>query len=394
MKLLQIFNQYLYPGGEADVVERISRLEAPNLLVEGCFFSSREWNEQKLPASRQAGKMIKNPDALRQLRNMQRDTSSDIWLLHNLFPVGSAAIYREIKRSGIPAITYIHNFRPFSVNGYLWANEHVETAGLRKNFWPEIRAGAWQDSKVKTFWYAMILKGLHAYGAYRRMDGWIAISDFMRNTFIEAGIEASKIRTLRHSWDPLPSPPSHRDNGHYLFLGRLAPMKGISTLLETWALLTGEMRSACPRLIICGDGPLREVVERFASTSKTVEFAGQVSGVNKSRLISGCRAMIAPSVWWEALGLVTYEAYDFGKPMLAARSGGLNETVVDGKTGYLHDPGNAEELSRQILTLETTPGLRQAMGEEGRAWLLANTSKEKWVAKFQQFLHDVISNRT
>ncbi len=47
--------------------------------------------------------------------------------------------------------------------------------------------------------------------------------------------------------------------------------------------------------------------------------------------------MLAPSVWWEPLGLVTYEAYDYGKPMLAARSGGLSETVVAGLTGFLHE---------------------------------------------------------
>lgn len=167
-------------------------------------------------------------------------------------------------------------------------------------------------------------------------------------------------------------------------------MKGIGTLLEAWELLRVEMGPACPKLIIGGDGPLRDEVEHRAQNTDTVEYAGQVSGDNKTRLISGCRAMIAPSVWWEPLGLVTYEAYDYGKPMLAARSGGLTETVINGKTGYLHEPGNAAEIVQHVLKLEQNHGLRREMGGEGRKWLLENTSEKVWREKFTGVIDSVL----
>ncbi|NBO20163.1 MAG: glycosyltransferase, partial [Proteobacteria bacterium] len=104
-----------------------------------------------------------------------------------------------------------------------------------------------------------------------------------------------------------------------------------------------------------------------------------------------CRAMLAPSLWWEPLGLVTYEAYDYGKPMLAARSGGLSETVVHGKTGFLHTPGNVNSLVDSLLHLESMSETeRAAMGGAGREWLLANTSVAQWRRRFNEVLQSAV----
>ena len=94
--------------------------------------------------------------------------------------------------------------------------------------------------------------------------------------------------------------------------------------------------------------------------------------------------MIAPSIWWEPLGLVTYEAYEHAKPMLAARSGGLAETVTHEKTGLCHDPGDVEELARQVVKLEASPGDAAGWGLNGRDWLESNTRPDDWR---EQFLH-------
>ena len=103
--------------------------------------------------------------------------------------------------------------------------------------------------------------------------------------------------------------------------------------------------------------------------------------------------MIAPSLWWEPLGLVTYEAYDYSKPMLAAASGGLSETVQHGTTGMLHRPGNAGELAEQILLLESNSSRRLEMGRRGREWLLANTGRTDWLRKFDDVLNRINDRR-
>ena len=109
-----------------------------------------------------------------------------------------------------------------------------------------------------------------------------------------------------------------------------------------------------------------------AEPMRTVRYAGELHGEAKDEAITKARAMIVPSVWWEPLGLVVYEAYDYCRPVLAARSGGLPEIVIDGETGLLHQPGNAEEIAQHVRQFEANTRTRIQMGRQGRAWLEQN----------------------
>jgi glycosyltransferase involved in cell wall biosynthesis len=127
---------------------------------------------------------------------------------------------------------------------------------------------------------------------------------------------------------------------------------------------------------------MQKMVEQASATDPTIHFEGYVSGDRKAELLRSCRAVVVPSVWWEALGLVAYEAYDFSKPVLAARSGGLSETVTDNQTGLLHEPGNADDLSRHLCEITNDPSKAKAWGRAGRAWLEENTSTRDWLERF------------
>jgi glycosyltransferase involved in cell wall biosynthesis len=87
------------------------------------------------------------------------------------------------------------------------------------------------------------------------------------------------------------------------------------------------------------------------------------------------------------LGLIVYEAYDFGRPVLAAASGGLMETVVEGETGFLHEPGNAIALANDVEKMEQKGAVgRVKMGENGRNWLLENASPATWLQRFSEIM--------
>ena len=156
---------------------------------------------------RQFALMVWNPTSIRTVRNAIADFKPDVILLHNIMPVGSAALYYQLSRCGIPVVHYIHNFRPFSVNGYCWGSGRILTEGLELNFVPEILAGSWQESHLKTAWYGLLIRALHALGVYRRISGWIAISRFMKDAFVKGGIEESRIRVIPHSWEPTQTRP-------------------------------------------------------------------------------------------------------------------------------------------------------------------------------------------
>ena len=395
MYILQVFNRYLERGGEETSVERVSDSLSAHHSVFHCYFDSRQMGPVNgfLDTISAGMQMVWNTSSATRLRSHAEVAKPDVLLLHNLFPVGTASVLHEVGRLQIPAVSYIHNFRPFSVNGYLWANDRIVDAGLRKNFIPEILAGSWQGSRLKTGLYASVLTGMHWTNSFRHIKAWIAISEFMRETFIRAGVPAERISTIPHSWDPLPAAPEPEDGGYYLFLGRLISAKGVRLLFQTWQILEHKLGPKTPRLIIAGAGPLKAEVTQASAQSNFIEYAGLVDGEIKAGLIKGCRAMIAPSLWWEPLGLVTYEAYDYSKPMLAAASGGLSETVQHGTTGMLHRPGNAGELAEQILLLESNSSRRLEMGRRGREWLLANTGRTDWLRKFDDVLNRINDRR-
>jgi glycosyltransferase involved in cell wall biosynthesis len=255
-----------------------------------------------------------------------------------------------------------------------------------------VRTGAWQGSKLKSAVMAIVLKRLHRSGWLDNVKAWVCISEFLRGKFVQAGLPAERVFAVRHSWDAMAQAPEVEDGGYYLFLARLVEVKGVEVLLHAWRKLERQMGDKTPELWIGGEGPMEGMVQEMRKKSRKVRFLGLVDGVEKQQALRGCRALLAPSIWWEPLGLVTYEAYDYAKPVLAAASGGLAETVVDGATGFLHEPGNVQALMESVLKMEgMSPEERTAMGAAGRRWLLANAGVEEWRRKMDEVLAGVIS---
>ncbi|MEI6674189.1 MAG: glycosyltransferase [Verrucomicrobiota bacterium] len=396
MKILQIFNRYVYIGGEEMAVAQISAELAANHDLRSIKFDSQEWADETgaLSRVRQFLLMAWNPESIRLVREQIQEFRPDLVLLHNIMPIGSAGLYVYLKNCGVPVVQFIHNFRPFSVNGYCWGNGHLLSQGLRKNFFPEIFAGAWRNSRIRTAWYGILLWSLHGLGVYRRIDGWIAISEFMKNTFIQCGIQEDRIRVISHSWqlqctnDDL-NQIAKDEKPMLLFLGRLTEEKGLRVLLDAWELLEQSSPDGC--LVIAGDGPLAGEVKQRCAGMRRASYVGFKEGEDKRRLLRKCQALVVPSVWWEPLGLVLYEAYDYGKPVLAARSGGIVDNVDDGVTGWLHDPGDHEMLASQMREALADSETCRTRGANGRSLLLERTASV-WINDFNDFTGRIVSD--
>lgn len=398
MKILQIFNPYVNYGGEENAVNQISaELEKVHEL-RNVFFDITKWSRRKDPISRgcQFFMMACNPFAIRRVHKEIAAFRPDVILLHNIMPVGSASLYLYLSLCGIPVVQYIHNFRPFSVNGYCWGNGRIMPEGLDGNLLPEVAAGSWQDSHIKTAWYAILISMLHLLGVYRRIAAWVAISRFMKDAFVRGGIDGDKICVIPHSWRSsgsalTPETPSTKgQEPNFLFLGRLSEEKGLSVLLDAWSLHIEA--GGTGRLRIAGDGPMTDEVRERCEQLERAEFLGFKSGEEKTDLIKGCTALVVPSVWFEPLGLVLYEAYEFSKPVLAARSGGIVEHVNHGITGWIHEPGNATQLAEHFREATANPELCRKLGTNGHK-LVEDRSPACWIAAFNDFIGDVISQK-
>jgi glycosyltransferase involved in cell wall biosynthesis len=140
--------------------------------------------------------------------------------------------------------------------------------------------------------------------------------------------------------------PGSGEGKYAVFVGRLAPGKGVTTLVDAWALL----REDIPLRII-GDGPCREEVERAAARDARITHLGYLPLEQVYDQIRGATCLVMPSVWYETFGRTIIEAYAAGTPVIASRMGAMQEIVIHRETGLLVEPGSPAALSRAVLQL-------------------------------------------
>ncbi len=159
-----------------------------------------------------------------------------------------------------------------------------------------------------------------------------------------------------------------------LYVGRLTPIKGVETLLEAVALLTGDGASRDPGLkllAVGGDtdepqnGHLVRLRQRAAGLGlrDAVRFLGAQPQERLRLYYAAAQMTVIPS-YYESFGMVALEAMACGKPVIASRVGGLTTTVQDGATGYLVPEGNPRALAERIAALLADPALQARLGRE------------------------------
>jgi len=391
--LLHVFNRYLFWGGEELIVDKIHNDLATMHDMTWCRFDSAEWTGPTAPSKLEQAKRLFYNTELRSRFESALDTSgAGAAVFHNIHPVGSPSLYHAAMKRGLPVVQFLHNYRPFSVSGTLHLNGKLMPDALYGSYRKEVMAGAWQNSIVKSAMFAIMLKALHRSGWLKSVKAWITVSDFMRQRLVAAGaLPAVRVHTLRHAWNALPMTPTVEDAGYYLFLGRLVESKGVIPLLDAWDVMRAQLGDRTPLLHIAGEGPLADAVQQRLRSNPYINQLGHISGETKREAIRRCRAVIVPSTWWEPLGLVVYEAYDYAKPVLVAKSGGLNEIVQHGVTGLLHEPGDVCGIVADVLEMEATPGTaRLLVGRAGRQWLLRETNTQVWLQRFEEILSEAM----
>ncbi|WP_299681679.1 glycosyltransferase family 4 protein [uncultured Roseobacter sp.] len=160
------------------------------------------------------------------------------------------------------------------------------------------------------------------------------------------------------------TPRDGADGLHLLFVGRLAPVKGLRVLLD--ALAAARETHPGLRLTIVGDGEDRAHLEALAAPmGEAVRFTGYLSQDEVAEVLAQADAFVLPS-FAEGLPVVLMEALAAGKPAIAPRVAGVAELIEDGRTGYLVHAGDVTGLRAAIERLATDPEAGRALGAAGR----------------------------
>ncbi len=243
--------------------------------------------------------------------------------------------------------------------------------------------------------------------AYTRSTFVVAISAFTRERLVEFGVPDALIETIlpgAPQTEPL-SPErveevkrAYKLNGHRIVLavGRMIPRKGHATLVRAMPKI---LESHPETMLVCaGRGPCLAETSDLAQAlgvADHVLLPGYVSDDHVAALYQACDVFALPTGedaggQVEGFGLVFAEAQAHGKPVVAGRSGGVTDAVIDGETGLLVSPEDPESLAESIVSLLSDPEKAAALGAKAKDRI----ARELNWRHFTQRLLEALGERT
>lgn len=159
-------------------------------------------------------------------------------------------------------------------------------------------------------------------------------------------------------------------NGPLLvFLGRVVEEKGVEDIVRATSVLARDLPDVST--VIAGTGQHAERVRRLAdeiNIGRRIHLPGWVDPLNVPSWFAAADVVLAPSRigpdgWTEGQGLSIIEAMAVGAPVVATRTGGIPDTIVDGDTGVLVPPAEPPALAAAVGALIRRPDLAATMGQ-------------------------------
>ena len=222
----------------------------------------------------------------------------------------------------------------------------------------------------------------------RRM---LTISQYNQRYLERLGIEKSRLAVVRCGVSFLPKQGGHAGEIRGPFkigsLGRLVEKKGFDVLLRSIARLHATGHEV--ELRLAGDGPLKDELEALArqlQIESVVRFEGSIGHDKVAGWIQQVDAFVLACKQdrngdMDGIPVVLMEAMSQGIPVISTRLSGVPELVVDGETGLLAEPGDSEDLARQIARLMTARELRAELSTRALAHVMQEFGQATNIAR-------------
>ena len=298
-----------------------------------------------------------SPDALRPggyfaVRATLRTIEPDV--VHFTGPhLWNVALLRQMRRLRVPTIHSLHDLSPHSGAAY---------------------------GRLLTVWNSAVLRGA---------DHILVHGQRHRDYLVGLGVAPERVsytpllhlfcapKTLR---DGEGSALSSGEEPWALFFGRLEAYKGVADLMAASAMLRSTGRG--PRVVVAGSGSLRE--QWSGSLPALVEVRNRFIGDEEAiDLFRRCALLVLPYRDATQTALIA-AAYYFRKPVVVTRVGALPEYVEEGRTGWVVEPQQPEQLAHTLDCALADPSRLTNMGAAGRAWY-DRQRKAEWTALLNMY---------
>ena len=384
MKILLVHNDYGKYSGEEAVVDKMSDLLQSH-GHEVCFYRLTSEGQRESLAGKVKGFLcgIYSPEGVHGLRETIIKERPDIINVHNLYPFISPAALFECKKSGVPVVMTVHNFRLICPTGLFMRNGMpCETCLQKGNEWSCIRYNC-ENSCLKSIGYTFRNVYARWTGAYKKnVDIFACITGFQKKKLTEAGYDTNKVTVIPNSLD-CPDTYSPTDGEYVAYVGRLSQEKGYDLLIS-----------------VAAEHP--EIRFRFAGEQRShsmmdipdnVEFMGYLHGQDLERFYRSAKFLVMPSRCYEGFPMSILEAASFGKPTIGPDHGGFTEIIGKGSDaiGKLFKPNDIRDLEKNIVNLWNSPEETLALGRRAFEKLQKKYSTEIVYRQWEKLFRSLIN---
>ncbi len=353
MKLLHVFAPGPIAGAEKSVLGALGALKKAQQETHLVVLTETRCPEHGIQFSRLARAQ---GIATKELRCRGR---LDMKLMYELGAVLQKGAFDIVHAHCYKALFYLSTMRP--AISALVASYHGATA---------------HTSQVRLYeWLEWLL--------FQNVDSVFAVSAGAQRAIELRGAMRSHIaiipNMLSEKFELPKSTPSKKRKERpmeLLYLGRLSVEKGPDVLVQALAILG---KSVPYRLTILGDGPLRPALEQQvenAGLRDTVRFLGFKSSIQDDLMATD--VLVMPSRT-EGLPMALIEATAAGKPVVAARVGGIPELIEDGVTGLLAAPDDPKALAGRLERMFGDLHQYQSRCHARAQKIQIDYSPERWV---------------
>ncbi len=234
----------------------------------------------------------------------------------------------------------------------------------------------------------------YAGGYYNYPECYVSPSTFLRNLIKHTNVTSRPINVIPNFSPHLPDKNVQPLGNDFLFIGRLATVKGVDILINAFASV---QKNISGKLIIVGSGPAEEELKALAASllpPERYEFTGHIdSASDVARYYHQARCMVLPAVWYENMPLSILEAFAHARPVIGSDIGGIPEMVVEGETGLLFKPGSVTELAEKLVCYGTDCEKASKTGLNGWKTVKDNFSRANYIKEILQVYEKVVAGK-
>lgn len=290
-------------------------------------------------------------------------TSRDVKVLHVHFGTDAFSLYPYTRWAGLPLVVTFHGY--------------------------DVTRDVDGDSELA------VRNRTRLHAVFQQASLLLAVSTFIAQRLRALGAPEHKIRIhymgIPHQNQPEPN-PTKKD---VIFVGRFVEKKGVDDLIRAYSRLSAATR-ARHSLRLVGSGPMEGELRLLAQSLGVVpEWLGWRSPEEVYDLVGRAAVFCGPSKRAvhgdsEGLGMVFLEAQSQGTPVVATRSGGIPDAVLDGETGILVEEGNVGQLADALENLLQDPDRIVSMGLAGARFVREKFDLVRQTGVLEQLYDEVV----